>query len=312
MPDSIPAANAFYDISNPERRRLHRAYIRKCLDVLGDNRNVVHLVSQEFTGPKEFQIFWLDTVREWERETGRDVHIGLSGTKDVVNAILADPFYEAQIDTIDMRCWWKRPDGTMYAPEGGKEHPGRDTECGFLQAEESTPESIYAKVREYRDRYPGKALIDAINADRKQSLAFLMAGGTMLIRGQICYPGYIDPDSYIQPADMDIILPTYDFIREKLARVLPTMQPADGLVSNHSGMVWCLADPDRRSILAYSLDGQPFDLAIQANAKDAKAVWFNPGDNTQIPAFDGPLPLSGPTAFVPPGKDDWLLWVTLD
>ena len=47
MPDQNPAANAFYDISDPTRRDLHRLYIRRCLRSLGQHRNVVHQVSQE-------------------------------------------------------------------------------------------------------------------------------------------------------------------------------------------------------------------------------------------------------------------------
>jgi len=32
MPDTIPAANVFYDVTDARRRELHRIYIRKCLD----------------------------------------------------------------------------------------------------------------------------------------------------------------------------------------------------------------------------------------------------------------------------------------
>ena len=71
-------ADAFYDVTHPMRRRLHRLYIRHCLDVLGAHPNVIFLTGEEFTGPLEFIRFWLDTVTEWERETGRDVLVGLA------------------------------------------------------------------------------------------------------------------------------------------------------------------------------------------------------------------------------------------
>ena len=45
LPDRPPVAKAFYDVSHPLRRELHRAYIRKCLDVIGSNTNVVFLCS---------------------------------------------------------------------------------------------------------------------------------------------------------------------------------------------------------------------------------------------------------------------------
>jgi hypothetical protein len=35
--------------------------------------------------------FGLDTIKEWEKETGKHPIIGLSVTKDVQDAILADP-----------------------------------------------------------------------------------------------------------------------------------------------------------------------------------------------------------------------------
>ena len=55
-------ADAFYDVTHPVRRRLHRLYIRKCLDTLGDHPNVIFLTGEEYTGPLEFVRFWLDTV----------------------------------------------------------------------------------------------------------------------------------------------------------------------------------------------------------------------------------------------------------
>ena len=55
-------ADAFYDVTHPVRRRLHRLYIRKCLDILGAHPNVIFLTGEEYTGPLEFVRFWLDTV----------------------------------------------------------------------------------------------------------------------------------------------------------------------------------------------------------------------------------------------------------
>ena len=80
----------FYDINHPVRRALHRQYIRQCLDNFADNSNVVHLISEEFTGPLHFVQFWLDCIAEWEKETGKHPIIALSVTKDVQDAILSD------------------------------------------------------------------------------------------------------------------------------------------------------------------------------------------------------------------------------
>ncbi len=64
MPDQVPAANAFYDVSHPLRRELHHKYIRRCLDILGDNRNVVFLIGEEYTGPLSFVEYCLDEIRQ--------------------------------------------------------------------------------------------------------------------------------------------------------------------------------------------------------------------------------------------------------
>jgi hypothetical protein len=112
-------AEQFYDISNPQRRKIHAAYIRKCLDNFKDN-GVIQLIGAEFTGPLHFVQFWIDTIKEWEKETGKHPIIGLSVTKDVQDAILADPARSSVVDLIDIRYWHYQADGTAYAPLGGQ------------------------------------------------------------------------------------------------------------------------------------------------------------------------------------------------
>ncbi|NIP98405.1 MAG: pectate lyase, partial [Akkermansiaceae bacterium] len=99
-------AHLFYDPANDFRRPIHRRYIRKHLDTFADNRNVIHSVGAEFTGPLGFVQFWIDTILEWERETGKDATVCLSCTKDVQDAILADPARCGAISVIDIRYWW--------------------------------------------------------------------------------------------------------------------------------------------------------------------------------------------------------------
>jgi hypothetical protein len=306
MPDRMPAANAFYDISNPVRRDLHRRYIRKCLDVLGDCRNVVHLTGQEFTGPLPFVEFWMDTIAEWERDTGRQVTVGLGAPRDVQEAVLADRARRDQVDVLDLRCWWVDRDGNMFAPRGGDQVPGRGIESGTRQAEESSDQDLYRKVREYRERYPDKAVIDAFRADRVQSWAFLMAGGSLLVRGQIAYPDNADPLEYIQPADTEIILPTYRFVRERLGRDLASMRPAD-LARTDGSTVWCLADGER-SVLAYMPSGGEIRLDLPPG-EDWQGIWFDPRTGTESPA--GPVAEAGPHHYRAPDDRDWALWLRL-
>jgi hypothetical protein len=306
MPDGIPAANVFYDITHPERRRLHRLYIRQCLDVLGGNSHVVHQIGQEFTGPLPFVRFWIDTIAEWEAETGKNVSIALGAPKDVQDAILADGPRAAKIDVLDLRYWWRKKNGEIYAPDGGHELPGRGLERGGRQAAESSPEEIYKKIRAYREAYPTIAIMDAIDGDRQQCWAFLMAGGGMLVRGGISYPDQADPQSYIQPADVEIMLPTYGFIRNHLAQSLPRMKPADPL-SNASSPTWCLSDGNS-GFLIYALNGGIFSLRSDLQSDGRAARWLNPRTGAVSAA---PSKNNDGRTFETPDQRDWALWLTL-
>ena len=301
LPDQIPAANAFYDVSNPTRAQLHRLYIRKCLEVLGDNTHVVYLTSQEFTGPLPFVQFWIDTIAEWEWETGKHVCVALSAPKDVQDAVLADSARADLVDVIDLRNWWLKADGELFAPEGGREIPGRDLERGSKQAAESTAERIYEKIRGYRDRYPGKAITDAIEGNRQQCWAFLMAGGGMLVRGGISYPNDADPTEYIQPADVDIILPTYALIRDHLAKRLPQMRPAD-LAQSSSGPAWCLAD-GAGCHLVYALQGGSVTLDASAAPGPLRVRRFDPRDGAWA---EEPDAAPGRITLAAPDTRDWV------
>lgn len=277
MPDTVPAANAFYDVSNPIRRELHRQYIFKCLDVLGSHRNVIHAISQEYTGPLSFAEFWLDTVHEWEEAQGRVVCVALGATKDVQDAILGDPVRGPRIDVLDLRYWWYTADGSLYAPEGGRELPGRDFDQGGRQGKESPAQQIYRKVAAYKARYPEKAVIDAIEGDRRQNWAFLMAGGSLLVRG-LSYPDNADPTTYVQPANVEIILPTYTFLREHLAKVLPHLRPVPGPEADGT-VVWLLAD-DVGNGLWYLPEGGALALDKAQVPAGATVLGFDPKTGT--------------------------------
>jgi hypothetical protein len=231
-------APLFYDVTGPGRRELHRGYIRQCLDGLADSSNVIHLTSAEYTGPLEFVQFWLDTVIEWEQEHNRAVLIGLSCTKDVQDAILADPLRSPDVDLVDIRYWAYTAGGGLYAPEGGKNlaprqflRPTRQKAGGF--------EAIVKAVREYRTRFPDMAVTYYAGEECpsiSDGWAVLIGGGSL----------------------PDVKLPA------RLAEVIPTMQPTDGIVSGRGQ--WCLGRPggdyliyaeDRAQTLNVNLPGPP-------------------------------------------------------
>lgn len=168
-------AHLFYDVTDPQRRKLHRQFIRQSLANFDSNTNVIHFTSAEFTGPLEFVQFWVDTVMEWERETGTDVMLGLSCTKDVQDAILEDPIRGPAISVIDIRYWHYASDGDLYAPTGGmnlspRQHKRRS------KSKSPSLESTTRAVREYRMRYPDKAVVVSNSDD---GWAVLMGGGSL-------------------------------------------------------------------------------------------------------------------------------------
>jgi len=312
MPDAVPAANVFYDITNTLRRDLHRTYIYKCLDELAGYTNVIHLIGEEYTGPLSFMQFWLDTISQWQRERGRKVKVGLVATKDVTDAILEDPVRGPMVCTICLSYWWYNADGTLHAPPGGKEVPGRYT--GELP-KHTTPRSLYRQIREYRLKYPNKAIIQHHPVMIERAWAFLMGGGSMII-ARMQYADsrppkkpWQPPDSYIAPDEAKLILPTYNFINEHLSHLLPKMRPQD-ITANDKDSNWCLSD-GIDNYLIFTLTGGPMHLDLsQAPAKSFAAKWFDPRKGALIPATNATITGGRRLSIQAPDEQCWALWLT--
>ena len=176
------------------------------------------MTSAEYSGPLEFTQFWLDTIIEWERETGRDVFVGLSAPKNVQDAILADPERAPHVDVIDIRYWAYTAGDGLYAPEGGQNLAPRQ----HLRQTRRKPggfAAIVKAVREYRARFPDKAVTyyaDMNCPSGRDGWAVLIGGGSL--------PNVKLPD--------------------QLAKVIPTLTPADGIVTGDGQ--WCLANDGPR------------------------------------------------------------------
>lgn len=171
-------AGQFYDLSDANRRNLHRRYIRQCLDAFASNNGVLHLIGAEFTGPLHFVQFWLDVVGEWEREKGKNALVGLSVTKDVQDAILADAKRAAVVDVIDIRYWHIQDNGQDYAPQGGQNLAPRQ-HARLLKPRKATPETVYQAVSTYKKQFPAKAVVYSGDSFDQTGWAAFMAGGSM-------------------------------------------------------------------------------------------------------------------------------------
>jgi hypothetical protein len=187
LPDDNPAGAVFYDVSHEVRRDLHRRYIRHVLDTLGRNPNTVFGIDREYTGPLQFVQFWLDTIAEWQRETGLKVRIALEIPKDQLDAILADPMRAPMVAALDVHHWLYKADGSLFAVRGGLDRAPREqrpdiatqAELDALKAKlgaafvdtpdfrngpefqklfdtlwASSAAMKYRTLREYRDQYP--------------------------------------------------------------------------------------------------------------------------------------------------------------
>jgi len=171
-------AEQFYDVTDQVRRPLHRAYIRQCLNNFVGKSGVIHLIGAEFTGPLAFTQFWLDTIKEWETETGQHPLIALSTTKDVQDAILADPARAAVVDIIDINYWHYQFNGTAYAPLGGQNLAPRQ-HARLTPPKRSSFEQVYRAVREYRQQFPTKAVLYSADGYDAFGWATLLAGGSL-------------------------------------------------------------------------------------------------------------------------------------
>lgn len=193
-------ARQFYDTANAVRRKLHIAFIDKCLDNFKGNTGVIQLTAAEFTGPLHFMQFWLDVIGRWEKQTHVKEFIGLSATKDVQDAILRDPRRASLVDVIDIRQWHYEKDSSLYAPKGGLNLAPRQL-ARLYRPKGSSFSQVYRAVREYRDRYPGKAVVYSAGRYDAFAWAAFMAGGSLAAIPAVSDPRFLTEASGTKPAD---------------------------------------------------------------------------------------------------------------
>jgi len=306
LPDAIPVGRLFYDTTHPLRSDLQRRYLTKVLDELGLYSGVLFFPSKEYTGPLPWIRNWVDTIVHWEERNDRQVHIGLMCTKDVVDAILTDPVRGPAISVIDTRLWWYLEDGTLYAPRADRNMAPRQYEAEFIRARggegvlERSPATVYRTVREYRDRYPDKAVIS--HGGEAGAWPVFMAGGAMFTgRLKNAEHGVAGNPT---AADLHLVEFIGTHLRDRLQRTMP----AD-LAGNDPAHNWCLAEPGGM-ILAYASAGGPLTLDLSAVTQPVRARWFDPESGRLATIESGRADGAGKTTFPSPAGDrPWLLWL---
>lgn len=270
----IYMADLFYDVTDLRRREFHRRFIRHSLDNLADNSNVIQTIGEEFTGPLSFVQFWLDTVAEWERETGKHPLIALSCTKDVQDAILADPQRSKLISVIEFKYWWPLAGGKLFAPKGGQSlSPRQQIRENRGKTTRSEPDTERF-IRDYRLRNPDKAIL--CDYDRLDGPAALAAGAS--------------------------IVPFDEPKASGLLAAIAKMRPVGGTES--ATRQWTLANPGQ-SYLAYTTRGP---VSIDLTDGTYSIRWIGARDGRVEDA--GQAMGGGTKQFAAPRQGEWFLWLT--
>jgi len=241
-------AGQFYDVTDPGRRALHQSLIRKGLENFAGNTNVIHLIGAEFTGPLDFMRLWIDTILSWQKEQGKTAMIGLSCTKDVQDAILADQARSSCVSVIDIRYWWPQAGGGLYAPPGGKSLAPRQWEHE-LKVRKPSFDGLVKVIREYRKKYPDKAVIYSGEASDTLGWAVIFGGGSL---PELKKP--LDP---------------------RLAAVLPDMKPVD--LPGAPADQFAIGIPDQEYLIYVEKDAPAgLDLNLYTQQHPAKdVVWLS-------------------------------------
>ena len=202
---------------------------------------------------------------------------------------------------IDTRYWQYMPDGKLWAPPGGRNLAFREMITREFRRSgdappPTTPEQIYRQVREYRDRFPRKAVVTWHGG--AGPIPVLMAGGAQaLMRNPAA--------GQSQGAQPDRT-PLDAFVREHLAASLMHMSPRDGWLED-AARAWALADARGSTVLVYSLAGGTVKLAADLPLKAYDGLWFDPRTGATRPLDAPPSAWAKGATVTKPTAEDWLL-----
>jgi len=267
LPDEVPAANVFYDVTHPLRRELHRLYIRHALDVLQDNANVVHGIDREYTGPIEFVQFWLDTIAEWQQEHGRTLFICLEIPKAPMDTILEDPVRGPMVSAIDVLGWTYRADGRLFAARGGINRAPREQRPDIATPEELNTLKAKLGVAATDQR-------DFLNGPEFQKLFDQLWAGSkpMKYRAWREYRDRFPRLVLLWNGD------EYSDLTRAVEAAIPAaarggMRPAD-LVRTHLDTSWCMARPGD-AYMVYVMSGDSIEIDLARDPVSFALSWLD-------------------------------------
>jgi hypothetical protein len=272
LPDEVPAANVFYDLTHPLRRELHRLYIRHALDVLQDNTNVVHGIDREYTGPIEFVQFWLDTIAEWQKEHGRTPFISLEIPKAQMDAILEDPVRGPMISAIDVLGWTYRADGRLFAARGAVNRAPREQRPDIAAPEELNTLKTKLGVAATDSR-------DFLNGPEFQKLFDQLWAGSKPMKYRV-WREYRDRFPKLVLLWNGDEYP--DVTRAVDAAIPPAaragMRPSD-VVRTHQDTSWCMARPGD-AYMVYAMNGDSIEIDLARDRASFAVSWLDTSTGT--------------------------------
>jgi len=291
--------NEFYDPENPALARLHREYIFHCLDELGGYNNIWFKLGIQYAGPLNFQRFFIETVMEWEKQHRRSVNLIIAAAKNVTDSILADPVLANEVDAIDTRYWQYRSgesfsDGDeLWAPEGGTNRSFRQMvgEAFILSSDypfATTAEKAYYQVREYHDRFPGKAIFSVSNG--VSEIPAFFAGGALVA-------------TEYSPLSQSDHLSFPDFINRFLDGRSHLLNPVDDLVEEKKSC-WQMKNDDETQILLCSRKGSRITFSYSL-PQSYKLSWYDPNSGFVIPVEKLVL-IKKNEVLVKPDSREWI------
>jgi hypothetical protein len=217
-----------------------------------------------------------------------------------MDAILDDPKRGARIAAIDFHHWFYRPDGSLFAIEGGINEAPREQGVNIL------PASQVAELRA-RSSYPG----NIVNSPEFQRAAQTTRAGTPTLRYRAMRE-YRDafPDLVILRRNDEFPALTAAIEREIPREARARTRAAD-LVRNQPTTAWCMAAKGT-TYLVYTMAGETVDLDLTRESGAFTLAWLD-AEGGGLRAASEAVSAGKIVTLAPPVRETkrpWVAWLT--